>query len=180
MQTKNKQYTLLTIVVAPANFTANLGFACAQLNTNGEYWHFNFSHDGNVNEYALSYLYPGNQGLKRQEYLMIEHLLHQRYDAVNFLIPDPREILQNWQYWRDIFLAVPANILQRSYIVPYAEYFKVEHILIALDELAYGHASPSVSSLPFTEIPKTDGEVWMFNQRCNQASRDFRADGSIK
>lgn len=180
MNTKNKQYTLLTVAVAPESFTAGLGVACARLNTDAEYPHFDFREHGNVKESALLYSYQNNHGLKKQEYLTIEQLMYKNYDAVNFLIPDPREILQNWQYWRDIFLAVPANILQRSYIVPYAEYFKVEHILIALDELAYGHASPSVSSLPFTEIPKTDGEVWMFNQRCNQASRDFRADGSIK
>lgn len=181
MQIKNKKYTLLTIVIAPEKFTDDLGFACARLNTDAEYPHFDLRKNGNVTERTFSYSYPGNHGLTQQTYRTIEYLVQQNNDAVNFLIPDPREILRNWRQWRDIFRALPATILRHSYIVPYDEHFKVADILVGLDELAYSSTlSSSVQSLPYTGIPNIDGSIGWFNDWCKQASRDFRADGSVK
>lgn len=181
MQTKNKKYTLLTIVIAPEKFTDDLGFACARLNTDAEYPHFDLRKNGNVKESAVLYSYQNNHGLKQQEYQTIKHLVHTDYNAINFLVPDPREILRNWRQWRDIFSALPVNILHRSYIVPYEQYFKVKDILPALDELSDRSAiSSSVQSLPYTGIPNIDGSIEWFNDWCKQASRDFRADGSVR
>jgi len=181
MQTKNKKYTLLTIVVAPENFTNDFGFSCARLNTDAEFQHFTFGEHGNVEEHMLPCYYPGDYGLTQQEYQTIKHLVHTDYNAINFLVPDPREILRNWRQWRDIFSALPVNILHRSYIVPYEQYFKVKDILPALDELSDRSAiSSSVQSLPYTGIPNIDGSIEWFNDWCKQASRDFRADGSVR
>lgn len=182
MQSKNKQYQLLTVVVAPANFKDDLGDSCAKLITRAEYKHFNFNkYNGNVNETICSFRYQGNHGLMQQEYQGIERLMKYNFDAVNFLIPDPREILRNWRQWRDIFTALPNDIFQRSYVIPYIGYYKVEYISHALNVVTdIPSTNTSVSALPNTGIPVVDGDIWMFNQRCNYADIDLLPSGFVR
>jgi len=181
MQVKNKEYKLITIVIAPENYKDDVGYACSHINTDAEYPHFKFYVSRNVSEDVYPYVYPGNYGLINQHYATLKGLMYSKYDAINFLIPDPREILRHWKQWYEIFRAIPNHIMRKAYVIPCHNYFKLKDILEALEQLALNDThNSSVSALPIHGLSNNNSSVGLFNYYCQLADEEFNPDGSVK
>lgn len=174
-----KLYTLLTVTTASLNYQELPGcYACARMLTRPGYPHFDLRKIGNVQEASFNRLYKNNNYLQLNDLNIIKTFITSaKYDAINFIVPDPREITRNALGWLLILQAVPGHIRKNSYIIGYEKYFKVNDIVRSLAQIS--GASLTLSKLPKTNCPQADDTIDDFNDSIYTANNDFYYDGSV-
>lgn len=174
--TKSKNYISLKITASSVNYQELSGcYSCSNILLRDAYPNFRICDDGNVTDQPFSILYNNNDYLKPSDFITLNtYIKSQYFDAITFIIPDPREILHNYQYWYSILNSLPVYFKNKAYIIGYEGYFKVEHITESLNLV-----SSTPQKLPYTGIDQVDNTISDFNDYIYTSKRDFNADGSV-
>lgn len=172
----SKKYNSLKITVASVNYQELKGCnSNSNILLRDAHPNFRISSDGNVKDQPFSILYNNNDYLKPSDFITLKtYIKSQYFDAITFIIPDPKEILHNYQYWYSILNSLPVYFKNKAYIIGYEGHFKVEHITKSLSLV-----SSTPQKLPYTGIGHVDNTISDFNDYIFISKRDFKADGSV-
>ena len=177
---KNKTYTSLSVIVCSNNYQ-ELVYCKANSNIllRNAFSHFKICNNGrNVTEVAFPRLYEGNTFLNPADFVQLKHFIDgMTYDAITFIVPDPREIIKNPHDWYQLLQTVDPFHRQNAYIIGYEKYFKLNDIIRSLGQVS--GPSLTLSKLPKTNCPEANNTIDDFNDSVYTANNDFYYDGSV-
>lgn len=177
---KNKYYTSLSIVVCSENYQELLGCkANSNILLRNAFPHLRISNgEGNVKKTEFQMLYKQNDFLSSNDLVKLKKFIDgSTYDAITFIVPDPREIIENPHDWYKLLKTVNPFLRQNAYITGYEKHFKVNDIVRSLAQVS--GSSLTLNKLPKTNCPQADDTIDDFNDSIYTANNDFYYDGSV-
>lgn len=177
---KNKNYTSLSVIVSSVNYQE---LSDCKANSNillrDAFPHFKISNNGgNVSKVSLHREYKENTFLSDHDFPILERFINGLdYDAITFIVPDPREILKNPHNWYRLLQTVKPTFRKNAHIIGYEKHFKVNDIIRSLAHVS--RSSQPLNKLPKTNCLKADDTIDDFNDSVYTANQDFNSDGSV-